>query len=117
MIRIRRQLLDFRRRPIAIGLSLAAICIALLLAHGAPGLDHMDDGMDQGTHAGAVISMCLGVIQAGFAVLVIVGIVALARRRFVRTSRVDPIWPSDAFGRRPERFPRAGPAALQVFLL
>lgn len=97
--------------------ALGVTCLALILAHGAPGLDHMA-GMDEGDHPAKVaLSLCLAVVQGGLILLAVIGGTALMRRRSPR--RIEVTRPRlFAVGCRERSGPpaRAGPAVLQVFL-
>lgn len=116
MIWIRTKLQRSRRSLLAVG-ALALTCLTLILAHGAPGLDHMA-GMDHGDQmTEAAISLCLAVVQGGLVVLVALGGAALLRRRPPRTIGVGRAL---ALASPPRNLSvpaaRAGPAVLQVFL-
>lgn len=90
------------------------MCLALLLAHSGPGLDHMDE-MDHGT-AKAVMSLCLAVVGSAVALL---GAWAGAqtRRPPICLRRDFAMGTMDLrFRTQPLPAARAGPARLQVFL-
>lgn len=116
MIWIRTRLQRSRRSLLAFG-ALALTCLTLILAHGAPGLDHMA-GMDQGDHvAKAAISLCLAVVQGGVVLLVALGGTVLLRRRSARRpSAPRTVALSSPLRNLPVPAARAGPAVLQVFL-
>jgi hypothetical protein len=116
MIRIRTSLGRSSRSLLAVS-ALALTCLTLILAHGAPGLDHMAS-MDQGDHMGkAAISLCLAIVGAGLSMLVLSGGTTLWRGRAPR--RIASNAPGVLITHlrhvsAPEA--RAGPARLQVFL-
>ena len=115
MIWIRTKLQRSRRSLLAVG-ALALTCLTLILAHNAPGLDHMA-GMDHGDQmTKAAISLCLAVVQGGLVVLVALGGAALLRRR----PRTIGVGRALALASPPRNLSvsaaRAGPAVLQVFL-
>ena len=98
--------------------ALSLVCLALLLAHGGPGLEHMET-MEHGPADGpvkVVMSVCLAVI-AGAAVLL--GAWNGLRRRRPGAWLVQRFRPA-AHGIRLSSKPlpaaRAGPAQFQVFL-
>lgn len=116
MIRIRTTLQRSRRSLLGVA-ALALTCLTLILAHGAPGLAHMDS-MDQGDHmADAAISLCLAIVAAGLSLLVLTGATALLRRRAPRRMAGNAAGVLTARMRRLSApAARAGPARLQVFL-
>jgi hypothetical protein len=121
VIRIR-TILSGQRHALAILGTIIALALAVTLAHGLPGQNHMG-GMDEsdGSHdvPSAVISVCLAVVEVGVAGAALLGWRLLVRRRGNLPRRIDA-WPGDLFAldRRlivPKA--RAGPAKLQVFRL
>lgn len=120
MIRIR-TILSGQRHALAILGAIIALALAVTLAHGLPGQDHMG-GMDGSSGSqdmpSAVISICLAVLEVGVVGAALLGW-RLLRLRQEFPGRIE----SGHFGSitldRRANVPsaRAGPARLQVFRL
>lgn len=101
---------------------IVALGLAVALAHGAPGQDHMAGmgGMDDSrVSQSAVVSACLAVLEVGSTGAVLLGGWFLFRRqRATDPSELQPSLVSLAAERTPS-LPRAraGPALLQVYRL
>ena len=105
------------RSSLAITLGLGLICLALVFAHGAPGLEHMSAMDHDSAPAKAVVSLCLAVLGSAVAVLgVWRGLVRLGLRDPRPVGRCSETFsalvPAAPFDGRA----RASPARLQVFL-
>lgn len=115
VIRLRSLMLRNGRRSAVLAL-LGFVVAAVLLAHGAAGMGH--DSMESDQGMAAAVSMCLGIVQlAGGAVLLGIAVLRFShhRRRTIDRSRRRP---APMLGRTMTPCSaRAGPAALQVFLL
>ncbi len=121
MIRIRSALTAQQHALAMVGV-IIALGIAVAVAHGAAGQDHMGGlgGMED-SHVGqsAVVSMCLAVLEAGAAGAVLLGGSLLVRRRPADTPRdLGAPFLSTATERKlPVPRARAGPSLLQVYRL
>jgi hypothetical protein len=116
MIRIRATLKQSRRSLLGLA-ALGLTCLALIVAHGGPGLDHMAGSDDADQMTAVAVSLCLAVIQGGALLVAALGGTAHLRRRATR------IVGNDGAAARsiprpnpPVPAARAGPAVLQVFL-
>lgn len=112
MIRVRSRL-QGQRHALAVGAALALICFALAWTHSAPAPSHMPA---EGDRMAATLSVCLGVVSVGLALLVAGAMVSRQRRRppmrFALTPALGPTRVHlGGLGNA-----RAGPADLQVFL-
>ncbi len=114
MIRVR-AILTNRRCGLLVASAVVLLSVALAWAHGAPGDDHMGGGHDGD---GAMVSMCLAVIQAvgSVAVVALLGAMVLARRRRVALLLVGAGATGRVVGPQVRYRARAGPEVLQVFL-
>jgi hypothetical protein len=105
------------RRSFLAAAGLGAVCVTLVLSHGAVEADHMTAGDGDPGMSEVAISICLAIVQAGAFLLAVAGGVARLRRRppirlvrdtaFRSAGQPTPVLAPPA---------RAGPAALQVFL-
>lgn len=114
MIRIQVTLKQSRRSLLALA-ALGLTCLALIVVHGAPGLDHMAGSDDGDQMTAAAISLCLAVVQGGVLLLVTLGGTAFLRRRATRIVGGAPAL-STPLRSPPVPAARAGPSVLQVFL-
>jgi hypothetical protein len=120
VIRIRKTL-TCRKHALAVFGAIVTLGLAVAMAHGLPGQDHMG-GMDGSSGSqdmpSAVISICLAVLEVGVVGAALLGW-RLLRRRQEFPGRIE----SGHFGSitldRRANVPsaRAGPARLQVFRL
>lgn len=121
MIRIR-TILTGRRHALAVLGAIATLGIAVAMAHGLPGQDHMG-GMDgsSGSHEvpSAVITVCLAVVEVGVAGGALLGWRLLLRRRpdFPRRIEAGLVGTISVDRHLDAARARAGPARLQVFRL
>ena len=116
MIRIR-SFVAGQGSSLAVTFGLGLICLALVLAHGGSGVEHMGEMNHDSAPAKAVVSLCLAVLGSAVALLgAWRGLARLGRRGLPVPRSWWRAFSAAVSAARLDAPARASPARLQVFL-